>query len=159
MPVADHTAEELGSALIRLVKLVTGMRQYAPAPHPQVDHTHYPVLFVVARSPQRVSDLATMIMSDVSTVSRQVSHLERHGMVVKVADPTDGRAQVVTLTDEGRAAIRRITAARGAWMAQLLADWDTEQAHDFLQHLTRFATSIERAKAQLDGQPRPGATA
>ena len=54
--VAEPTARELGSELIRLIKILTSMRQYVPTPDPALDITHFPVLFRLAQEPRRVSD-------------------------------------------------------------------------------------------------------
>ena len=145
--VGDGTTALIGAELVRLVKLLVAMRQHMPAAHPGVDHTHYPVLFAVAAGPMRVSDLAGCAHSDVSTVSRQVSHLVTHGLLAKLPDPDDRRAHRVTLTDEGRAVIDRAVAARGAWLASVMADWTDADARDFLHDLDRFATALETAKA------------
>ena len=83
-------------------------RHTAPRVHDGVDVTAYPVLFVIASAGSvRVSDIAGSLHSDVSTVSRQVSALAGHGLVAKEADPSDGRAQVASLTEEGRYVLAR----------------------------------------------------
>src|SRR5512144_700406 len=99
MAIDDRTTQCLGDELVRLVKVLISMRQHAPATHPHVDHTHFPVLFNLAAEPRRVSDLAWCVHADVSTVSRQVSHLVDHGLVAKSPDPHDGRVQILSLTD------------------------------------------------------------
>ena len=96
-----------------------------------------------------MSDLAGCVHADVSTVSRQVSHLVDHGLVAKSPDPHDGRVQVLSLTDEGRRAIAEITAARGRWLRAVLADWSQQDAQQLLGHVTRFADSLESAKTAL----------
>ena len=58
-------------------------------------------------APLRVSALAEVVHSDVSTVSRQVSTLVDLGFVIRGPDPDDGRAQALTLTDEGTALLHR----------------------------------------------------
>jgi DNA-binding MarR family transcriptional regulator len=151
-PLAAHpaTTVQLGEELIRLVKLLVAMRQYAPALHPAVDSTHYPALFNLVKEPKRVSDLAGCVHADVSTVSRQVTHLVKHGLAAKVPDPDDRRAHRVTLTEEGRAVIDRVTNSRGAWLANVMADWSEHDTLTFLSHVSRFADSLEAAKARLE---------
>ena len=97
----------LGDDLIRVVKLLHHVRQQAPRRHPQVDPMAYPLLFNLLAAPLRVSALAELVHSDVSTVSRQVSTLVDLGFVTRGPDPDDGRAQALTLTDEGRDAAAR----------------------------------------------------
>ena len=48
MSIDERTTQCLGDELVRLVKVLISMRQHAPAPHPHVDHTHFPVLFNLA---------------------------------------------------------------------------------------------------------------
>jgi DNA-binding MarR family transcriptional regulator len=119
-----------------------------------VDHTHYPVLFALAAGPQRISDLAGCAHADVSTVSRQVTHLVHHGLLAKVADPDDGRAHRVSLTDDGRTVIDRTIAGRGEWLAAIMADWSDADARDFLHQLNRFADSLETAKVRFERTAR-----
>ena len=55
----------------------------------------------------RVSDLAACVELDASTVSRQIKQLEDKGIVERTADPADGRASLVRLTDDGRETMHR----------------------------------------------------
>ena len=98
MAISHDTAAQLSHELVRLMKLFQSLRQHAPRLHPGVDTASYPILFNLHDGPRRVSDLAGCVHSDVSTVSRQVTGLVTHGLVEKVPDPQDGRAQVLSLT-------------------------------------------------------------
>jgi DNA-binding MarR family transcriptional regulator len=145
----ESTTARLGDELVRMVKVLVSMRQHAPMPHPGVDQTHFPVLFNLAQEPRRVSDLAGCVHADVSTVSRQVSHLVDLGLVAKSPAPHDGRVQMLQLTDTGRQAIAEITAARARWLGVVLADWPQRDAQQFLDLVVRFADSLETAKHTL----------
>ncbi len=151
MPVKTETAESIASTLIRVMKVMTAMRHHAPRQHPAVDPSHYPVLFSLAAEPRRVSALADMIHSDVSTVSRQVSHLVQHELVAKIEDPEDGRAQVISLSPQGRDVIEKLHRGRGEWFTHLLAGWSDEDAQAFEHYLTRFGNDAEAFKAHLSG--------
>jgi DNA-binding MarR family transcriptional regulator len=140
------TADRVSLALVRLVKLLKSMRQHAPRVHPAVDSTAYPILFTLATEPHRVSVLAERVHSDVSTVSRQVSALVAHGLLEKVSDPDDGRAQVVRLADEGHALVERIRRDRNEWFRTLLDDWAPEDARTFATHLERFGDALESSR-------------
>ncbi len=52
--------------------------------------------------PIRSSDLAEKVQADPSTVSRQVAALVRDGYVERRADPMDGRASLLVITERGR---------------------------------------------------------
>jgi DNA-binding MarR family transcriptional regulator len=147
------TAERVSVSLIRLMKLLQAMRQHAPRIHPAVDATAYPILFNLAAEPRRVSVLAELVHSDVSTVSRQVSTLEGHGLVAKVSDPADGRAQVVQLSDEGTTLLAGIQQQRTEWFRELMGEWTPEEASDFAGHLERFGADLERQRKTLSTPP------
>ena len=144
-----QTAERVSVGLIRLMKLLQALRQHAPRIHPAVDATAYPILFNLAAEPRRVSVLAEYVHSDVSTVSRQVSTLEGHGLVDKVSDPDDGRAQVVRLSEEGQTLLAGIQQQRTEWFRELMGDWTAEEASDFASHLERFGADLERSREQM----------
>lgn len=136
MAVSRESANDLFHALLRVQKLLLAARTTAPRTHPGVDAAAYPVLFVIAGAgPSRISDIATTLHNDASTVSRQVSAFVSHGLVAKETDPSDGRAQVVTLTEAGRQALREIQANRSAWFQGLLKDWDGNDAATFTRQL------------------------
>jgi DNA-binding MarR family transcriptional regulator len=150
LPALDReTADRVSVGLIRLTKLLQALRQHAPRIHPAVDATAYPILFNLAAEPRRVSVLADCIHSDVSTVSRQVSALEGHGLVDKVTDPDDGRAQVVALSEQGQALLAGIQQQRTEWFRELMDDWTAEEASDFAGHLERLGGALERSRDRL----------
>ena len=139
----------LGDDLVRVVKLLHHVRQQAPRRHPQVDPMAYPLLFNLLAAPLRVSALAELVHSDVSTVSRQVSTLVDLGFVTRGPDPDDGRAQALALTDEGRTLLHAIRDDRDRWLQGLLADWDDAAVVEFSSHLRHFASDLEASLTTL----------
>ena len=133
----------LGDDLVRVVKLLHTVRQQAPRQHPQVDPMAYPLLFNLKQGALRVSALADAIHSDVSTVSRQVSTLVDLGFITRGPDPDDGRAQALSLTDEGEALLVAIREGRDRWLQGLLADWSDDDVASFSAHLRHFASDLE----------------
>jgi DNA-binding MarR family transcriptional regulator len=70
-------------------------------------------IFAVARlGPLRATALADAEGVAPASMTRIVNALEEQGYVRRTPDPTDGRAQVVTLTEAGEAVVREGTAAR-----------------------------------------------
>jgi DNA-binding MarR family transcriptional regulator len=157
-PHLDHeTAQRVSFALIRLTKLLQAIRQHAPRIHPAVDTTAYPLLFNLAVEPRRVSALADCIHSDISTVSRQVSTLVGYGLLDKVSDPADGRAQVVALSAEGHDLLKRIKQQRIEWFREVMDDWTADEARHFAAELERFGAALESSKEQLLARRLTGA--
>ena len=139
----------LGDDLVRVVKLLHVVRQHAPRQHPQVDPMAYPLLFNLKNGSLRVSALAEVLHSDVSTVSRQVSTLVDLGFVTRGPDPDDGRAQARTLTAEGEALLVAIRDSRDTWIRGLLADWADDDVAAFSTHLRHFASNLEASLTEL----------
>ena len=147
--VQPETAQALSNTLVRVVKIMSAMKHQAPRQHPAVDPSHYPLLFCLSGTPLRVSAVADSIHSDVSTVSRQVSHLVQHGLLLKIGDPDDGRAQLLSLSPAGREVIDKLVRGRGQWFGQLLASWSDEDVRTFDAYLTRFGDDLEGFKSRL----------
>lgn len=143
MAISLDTAARLNTELVRVMKLFHSMCQHAPRLHPGVEPAAYPILFNLIAEPRRVSLLAECVLSDVSTVSRQVTTLVSHGLLDKVADPHDGRAWMVSLSAKGTDLVQRLLAARAEWFQETLRDWEPADVEAFGDFLERFAASVE----------------
>jgi DNA-binding MarR family transcriptional regulator len=157
--VQPETAQALSNTLVRVMKIMSAMKHQAPRQHPAIDPSHYPVLFCLSGEPQRVSAVAESIHSDVSTVSRQVTHLVHHGLLDKIGDPDDGRVQLLSLSPSGREVIDKLVRGRGQWFGQLLASWTDEDVRAFDAYLTRFGDDLEAFKARLATSTPTGSAA
>jgi DNA-binding MarR family transcriptional regulator len=149
MAISLDSAIRLSTDLVRVVKLFQSMRQHAPKLHPGVEPASYPILFNLVDGPRRVSLLAECVLSDVSTVSRQVTTLVSHGLLEKVVDTHDGRAFMVSLSAEGAELVERLKVSRGEWFRRMLSDWQPADVDAFVDYLERFATSFESSKNQI----------
>jgi DNA-binding MarR family transcriptional regulator len=102
--------------------------------------------FVLGRldvlGPVRLTQLAQELGLDPSSVSRQVSALERNGLVAKEKDPTDLRAQRLLLTDRGRAAVQALREARSRELARLLPGWTAADLDALTAALGRLNTDL-----------------
>lgn len=132
-----------GDALVRCIKLMGTVKQRAPRVHANIDPLGYPMMFNLRDEPRRVSEIAERVHLDISTVSRQVSVLVAQGLVTKVADPTDGRAQMLTLTDDGSQLLIQLRDRRNGWLGEVVADWSDADLATFDTLLTRFADAVE----------------
>lgn len=142
MSVSTKVAGELATDLVHVVKKLSALRHHVPRFHPAVDASAYPVLIALKQGDQRVSAIAGCVHSDVSTVSRQVTHLAQAGLTEKVADPDDGRAQVVRLTDDGRRVIAELAEHRAEWFRTMLDGWTTDEVREFTSYLGRFDQAL-----------------
>ena len=69
--------------------------------HPAVRYPHGSVLQYLDDDGTRVSTLAERAGMTRQSMTQLVEHLERHGYVERVPDPSDGRAQLVRATARG----------------------------------------------------------
>ena len=73
---------------------------------------------------RRVTDLAATESVAQPTMTTLVVRLERDGLVERGSDPDDGRAVLVSITDDGLASLRRFSAARAEVLGARLASLD-----------------------------------
>jgi DNA-binding MarR family transcriptional regulator len=93
--------------------------------------------------PMRVTDLAEVKQADPSTISRQVAQLVKAGLARREADPVDGRASRLAVTDTGLTACQQLHEARHALLSEALSDWPPERITAFADLFTEFNSSVE----------------
>ncbi|MFD3746766.1 MarR family winged helix-turn-helix transcriptional regulator [Nocardia sp. NPDC058633] len=119
-----------------------------------IDPAGFVVLFrLVCDGAMRSGALAEAVHSDASTVSRQVAQLVERGLVVRTADPDDGRATVLQATDEGREVAARIRARRQDSIATITEQWSSADRASFAGLLTRFVDDYDHTRAALLARP------
>jgi DNA-binding MarR family transcriptional regulator len=138
MQTAQPAADAMLSALMTVGRL---MRQRQADDH--VDPgTFWLIKTIAHKGPLRISDLAGAVHLDVSTVSRHVAQLERTGLVVRTADPADGRAQLVGISDEGRELLDQAFQRRRALLESALAGWEAADIAEFERLLAKFVDGV-----------------
>jgi DNA-binding MarR family transcriptional regulator len=90
----------------------------------------------------RLTELAEVLHTDLSTVSRQVQAAERTGLVERGADPSDGRASLVRLTRAGYAGLNRIREVQRAEILAAIQDWSAEDQQTFARLIDRFSSGF-----------------
>src|SRR5215217_2849960 len=98
------TIESLVRAVYGLTALKRDLSRLAGFDHPV---GLVPLAVVHRCAPARVRDVAEALQVDVSVASRQIAALVAAGYIRREADAEDRRAQRVSLTDAGLAALRR----------------------------------------------------
>jgi len=91
----------------------------AAAGHQAIRPAHGAVFQFIDGEGTRVSVLAERAQVTKQSMAELVTHLEAHGYVERVPDPTDRRAKLVRLTERGWAAVPVALAA----IADLTAQW------------------------------------
>ncbi|GAA3549621.1 MarR family winged helix-turn-helix transcriptional regulator [Kribbella ginsengisoli] len=108
-----------------------------------IDHSAHLVLFVLrCNGALRLSDLAAKMEIDASTASRHVRALEQAGLLQRSADPDDGRAFRVELTEQGVAEWEAAAKRRMQLLSQAMDGWTQSDIETFEKLMTRFADGV-----------------
>lgn len=130
------------SRLIRRVRRVVGER--ARTIHPDLSPAGYLILaYMIELGTVRASAVVEAFHLDKGAVSRHVQTLVELGLAAKERDPDDGRAWVVSPTDEGRARMADLTIERREAWGRRLEDWSDDELDRFVATLGRYNTSLD----------------
>ncbi len=140
---------DIAAVVVDLMRQLHGIKARL-AVGPDADHSPLFLLVKLERSgPQRASALADLVGADPSTVSRQVASLVKAGLVVRQADPDDGRACLLVPTELGRIRVGEYAARRAAAMAPIVGDWSAQDRADFLRLLRKYVSSIDAHRDEV----------
>jgi DNA-binding MarR family transcriptional regulator len=78
---------------------------------------------------QRITTLAAAEGVSQPSMTQLIQRLEQRGLVARSSDPADGRAALVMLTDQGRAALAARRERNGQRVAELLRDLPEADVH------------------------------
>ncbi|MDX2597053.1 MULTISPECIES: MarR family winged helix-turn-helix transcriptional regulator [Streptomyces] len=95
------------------------------------------------RGPTRLTDLVRTEQMSQPGVTQLVTRLERDGLVERRPDPTDGRAVLVHLTEEGRTVGQSRHQDRGRHMTPLMAELTKEERQTLAAALPVLARLAE----------------
>lgn len=107
--------------------------------HPDMEPAAYGLLTIIRREgPIRLTDLASCIGVGKPSVSRQIAFLESIGLVYKEADPQDGRAQSIRLTEKGEEKMHQVQDARRQVFRERLGEWPLEDVQTLADYMGRL---------------------
>ena len=131
-------SDDLISALHELLKAVRLMKQDSLVPVGTVG-----VLAAIRRHEAcHMKDLAAEHALDPSTISRTIAALVRDGLVARAADPDDGRASMLRLTDRGGDLLDEVSAHYDNRLTEALSAWNPAEIDTFAASLQRFAQDL-----------------
>lgn len=143
----DHQALRLWLRLLTCTHRVEGvirnrLRQDFATTLPRFD-----LLAQLERSPDGLSmrELSKRLMVTGGNITGITDQLEREGLVVREAHPSDRRSFTVKLTPSGRQQFKRMASTHEQWVVELLAGWSAEeksQVHGLLAGLKSHLTNL-----------------
>lgn len=136
------TIETQVALLMRLGEVTR--RSTGTQPHRALDRASYIILRRLQQDgPQNVSALATALNLDGSTVTRQVTALEKDALIERQRDPRDGRGTVIEATPLGLQRVNAVREARRALIDKVLHDYSGPERRELAATLERFTTALD----------------
>lgn len=142
MEAAAMQIEQQMTVLLRRVQrihLVTATGEV------HLDRSAYGIMCQLAdEGPHRLGAIAQAFGLDPSTITRQVQALEEAQLVDRRTDPSDRRASLLDLTDDGRHALEQTRAYRRERLRAALSEWTPADRTEFGRLLGQFNQSVDR---------------
>lgn len=150
---ATRTLERELSTLIRRLKRVVGER--AREVHPELQPAAYWILTHLGQHGSlRAAAIADHLELDKGAVSRHLQHLLDLDLLVRTPDPDDGRATLLSLSDDGARRLTDVDEHRRAWFDEVLGSWSDAELTGFAAELSRYNRTLEQARALRDADHR-----
>lgn len=160
----DAAIEDLEQELSVLWRRArSGSLRMAREVHPEMEPSAYGLLVLLhQQGPMRLTDLSAAVGVGKPSLSRQVAMLQNLGLVEKHADPVDGRAQPISLTEFGAARLEGTAAARKEHFRRTWSGWEADDLRTLVRLLHKLNASVrpageadDEANGEPDGQ-KPG---
>lgn len=118
--------------------------------------SHAALRHLLAWGPMRPTAMSEVLGTGASHVSKIVGRLEEAGLVVRSTDPTDRRATLIALTEEGETAARGVYELGDRMITEVLEQWSREDVELYTSLTRRFVSdAISAADAMLERGLRP----
>ena len=140
-----HAIDDLFDVLMRYVRIRDrAVHSTVLTADGEIETAAYKGLFHLVRTSMRSSELATALNADPSTVSRHVAFLVKEGLVRREADPADGRATLLVITEAGRRRVEGMRAMRREAFESAMTDWSQDELSTLVVLFDRFVDAAEQ---------------
>ena len=116
-------------------------QRFAESGHPEIRTPHGNVFAYLDDAGTRVSALAERAQVTKQSMAELVAHLERHGYVERVPDPSDGRAKLVKATRKGD----QLYAIARDFVAETEAKWTRSLGRQKMKQLRSLLEELNEA--------------
>lgn len=149
-PKSDQLLHELELGLYGVAKAFLGQKVDTRALGLPVDVDRagaYALFRMSALGPARLSEVATALDLDLSTVSRHVAGFEAAGLVTRSVDSADARARLVELTELGHEVVAAVSGERRRRLGAALKGWSAADRRLLADLLARLTTDLRNPTA------------
>ena len=134
----DEVLFTLGQSLRRLRISIGDESDFAYA----IGSGFWQLVLLGERGEERISEIASALNLDISTVSRQLKLLQSRGLIERAPDKSDGRVSKVRLTPLGKSVLDQLVEARLAVINDALTSWDQTDIDALITLLDRFSRDL-----------------
>ena len=143
----DRANRQIEQQMTMLLRRVQRIHLATSSGDVNLERSSYGIMCKLAdEGPQRLGALASAFGLDPSTITRQVQALEEAGLAARETDPTDRRASILDLTDNGRDVLDRTRSFRRSRLFQAMDDWEDQERTEFGRLLEKFNVSLDRLR-------------
>ena len=145
---ADHEAElRLWLRLLTCATLIEGEIRRRLRAQFGVTLPRFDLMAQLDKTPagMTLGELSGRMMVSNGNVTGLTERLVAHGLLDRRASPTDRRAQLVSLTPEGRRAFRAMARAHEEWIADMFADLVPGDVEALMRLLAKTKASARKA--------------
>lgn len=131
--------EKLAYGTLRIVKEFT----HAQNLRSDLDRLTFEILlFVKEQGAVRITDIASKLDLNPSSITRRIQGLKLSGHIVAVSDPNDLRSSLVTLSPLGEEELSDFLKVSIDGLAHILRDWNDSEVQMFAKQLLNYADSM-----------------
>ena len=107
----------------------------------------FDLLAQLDRAPKGMTlgELSQRMMVSNGNVTGLVDRLVEQGLITRRPSPTDRRAQIVSLTAQGRRFFRAMARTNADWVGEIFADLDAEDIAELMRLLAKTKASARKA--------------
>ena len=105
-------------------------------------------LLCAAMRPMAIGDLAEVLRCDRSNVSRLVDRASSRGLLERRAGDSDGRVNIVSLTDKGHVLAQLFIAALERQLDDVLDQWSPQKQRSAVRLMTEIADALDAPKVE-----------
>jgi DNA-binding MarR family transcriptional regulator len=149
----DHQAElRLWLRLLTCTNLIEGeiRRRLRDAFH--VTLPRFDLMAQLDKNPagMTLGELSSRMMVSNGNVTGLVERLLAQGLLDRRPSPNDRRAQLVSLTGDGRRAFRAMARTHENWIAEIFGELDTDEIDEMMRLLAKAKASTAKAVVRKD---------
>lgn len=112
----------------------------------------FDVMAALSQAPggMRMGEISKRLRVSNGNITGIVDKLETEGLAARVPVPGDRRANLVTLTDEGRTAFSDHASAHEAWISEILGQLNADDIDGMIRRLDPLISMLEKQNKTAD---------